>query len=465
MADRLKPRPAIPAWQRAQQPLTPAETNSKATTNMSDPDQVGAAPELEADSHGSSGHSRVDPNISRDAAEQGHDASETAPKHTTGNAASDNTPSTDGSDVAARQEFEASKETPSSPTEPDQAPNNAATTDGSDIAAKQEFDASKTVIDQVRQFLNDPGVKGEPTEKKCSFLVSKGVSRDIIDEVLADSVPSSFSPSEFQNSSAKQSPAPVLPKDIPPIVTYPEFLVQPQKPPPLVTVSRLLCTAYITGGLAATIYGLSQFLIAPMTENLTEARHDFASHTSSGLTKITERLSGLVSEVPTTTKPKAGLDNPDDVDNDDDAESTVSDPTELFHRDIGTQTSSLPSPGDDSSSSSLGSPETTLTKQETRLKILHSHLDELLQHSETNGSTNEDMHNDIADFRQSLDDMIYSPPSYQFTNDSAYTLPGSNTPRGADKKDDAVAAFKAEIRGVKGVLLSAKRFPPATAVR
>lgn len=197
-----------------------------------------------------------------------------------------------------------------------------------------------------------------------------------------------------------------------------------------------------------------------MLASLTEARHDFAEHSSNRLTAVNEKLSALVSIVP-PSKTATALPSSDDFD---DLESTVSDPTELFHRDFGTQTSPLPSPNPDSSTSSatLSVPETLVSKHQTRLSIVKSHLSELLADCEANGDTNNDLQAGISDFRHYLDNMVYSPSAYQYhPGETVFTPPG--TPK--DKKDDVVAAFKAEIRGVKGVLLSAKRFPSAVAVR
>lgn len=382
--------------------------------------------------------------------------------------ASKTTPSTDGSDVAAQQEFDASKAAPSTDGSNEAAEHEieasevALSTDGSDIAAKQEFEASTTVIEQVRKFLDDPKVKDAPMNTKRAFLSSKGLSPDIIQQVLELSPPSTaLSVAEFAN----QRPLPparqpqLRREDVPPVVTYPEFLVQPQKPPPLVTMSRLINTAYLAGGAAAVIYGLSKYIVGPMSESLTMARHEFAEHTSSHLDTFNEKLTTLVSTVPSKSHASTKSEIADDIDN----ESEASDPTELYHRDFGTQTSPLPS------SSELNIPPTDpelrivptpLEAQSKRLSILQSHVSEILQGSLENGVTNEAMQESVSDLRNYLDTLVYSPSAYQYhSGDTVYTPPG--TPGATKKTDDAVHALKAEIRGVKGVLLSAKRFPSA----
>lgn len=371
-----------------------------------------------------------------------------------------NTSKTDGSRLAAKQEFDASKATPDRLREVAASSVDTSKTDGSEIAAEQEFEASNIVIRQVRKFLQDPQVKDAPLEKKRAFLLNKGVKGEIIHQVLGDDQASTtLDPAEFQT--ARQPPAPKQQPqtDLPPIVTYPEFLMQPQNPPPLVTFNRLINTAYLAGGITATLYGLSKYIIAPMAANLSEARHDLAEHTASHLGTMTDKLGHLVSTIPSSVKLISGTSDSDDTE---DLESTVSDPTELFHRDVGTQTSPLATPASESPSNAPPpESESTISRQEARLKILHSHMSELLANSETNATTNDDIATGVDEFRHYLDTMVYSPPAYQYhPGDTVWTPP--STPRG-EKKDDAVAAFKTEIRGVKGVLLSAKRFPSAAA--
>ncbi|GAB7349128.1 hypothetical protein MBLNU459_g8074t1 [Dothideomycetes sp. NU459] len=439
MADSGRPKPpvGIPSWQRAQQPLN--NSNNAPGTHESNTREVDASSAVaEKTRHASdTGKAASATGGSKAVAERESDASKAAP-------------STDGSDVAAKQEFDASKATPS--------------TDGSDVAAEQEFEASATVIDQVRKFLEDPKVKDAPVEKKRAFLSSKGVRPEIIHEVLEMSAPATtLSPAEFANQrpvpSARQPQ--MRREDVPPIVTYPEFLVQPQKPPPLVTIDRLMTTAYLAGGAAATIYGLSKYVIGPMSESLAMARHEFADHASSRIDTFNEKLSAIVSAGPAKSHPSTKPDVGDDLDN----ESVASDPTELFHRDFGTQTSPLPSPLESSTppaDSDLQATATALDSQADRLKILQSHVSEILQGSADNGATNESVQDSVEELRRYLDTLVYSPSAYQYLpGDTVFTPPG--TPGGAKKKEDAAQALKAEIRGVKGVLLSAKRFPSAKA--
>ncbi|KAK5013910.1 hypothetical protein LTR16_004092 [Cryomyces antarcticus] len=239
------------------------------------------------------------------------------------------------------------------------------------------------------------------------------------------------------------------------LITYPEFLTQPAKPPPLIAASHLLTTAYVTGSIAAALYGLSKFILAPMSANMTEARHDFASHAQTHLAEVNDQLSGLVSAVPSTTTKTTVPVSTDDAASE--ADTTSSDPTELFHRDYGTQTSpdlsrrpsssSLPSPKTDTVA-----PDSVLTGHEKRLKIIHSHISEFLDDSTNNGTTAEEVETQLKDLEQYLDTLTY---------DRSGAWSGGVYGGGSNllKEKDAISAVRDEIRGVKGVLLSAKNFP------
>ncbi|THY02079.1 hypothetical protein D6C98_05889 [Aureobasidium pullulans] len=329
---------------------------------------------------------------------------------------------TDGSKEAARQEFEASKAEPS--------------TDGSTEAAKQEFDASKQ-LPQPPSYVRT--TDGSTEAAKQEFDASKAVS---------------FSAAEFKATNPSTTPAPApLRRDVPPIITYPEFLVQPQKPPPLVTVSRLINATYIAGALTASAYALSKYIIAPMADNLNDARHDLFEHTTDHVSEFNDKLSKLVSTVPSSVKslPQTPAEFAD-FDN----ESITSDPTELFHRDVGTQTSpSLSRRPSVASDIEVIRPDTVPLKQTNRLEIMKSHISEILEGSESNGASNQTLQESISETRHYLDGLYYTPPSYSWNADNSLNTSGTSK----DKQPDAAVALKAEIRGVKGVLLSAKRFP------
>ncbi|GAM84916.1 hypothetical protein ANO11243_029180 [Dothideomycetidae sp. 11243] len=307
--------------------------------------------------------------------------------------------------------------------------------------------------EEVRRFLDDPGVKDAPEDKKRSFLEGKGVSKEIVDEVLLAQAAEAdtgtqqqqqgFQISEFK---AHNSPPPP-PRDTPPIVTYPEFLVKPQKPPPLVTVGRLLNTAYVAGSLAAAFYGVSKYLIEPMTDDLIEARHEFATHTAERVEDLNAKLAGAVSKVP---EPKRATDALADG-----TESVTSDPTELFYTDVGVQTS----PPHSRRSSSASSAVPSVAEQHAeRLRRMRAHLDTMLDAEVSNRDTNGVLDHELGQLREYLNGLAYAPPA-AVVEYGVWT-----TPEDKKRKKDAVGELRDEIRGVKGVLLSARRFPARNAV-
>ncbi|KAG9595292.1 hypothetical protein KCU77_g3881, partial [Aureobasidium melanogenum] len=393
--------------------------------------------------------------------------------------ASKATPTTDGSSEAAQQEFDASKKTPqpesyvkttdgsqeaanqefaaSKTTEPE---SYVRTTDGSQEAAKQEFDASKKIpqperyvkiTDGSREAAQQEFEASKKTPQPERYANTTDGSQEAANQEFDASKAVSFSAADFRSTAPSTAPQPR--RDVPPIITYPEFLVQPQKPPPLVTVSRLINATYIAGALTASAYALSKYIIAPMADNLNEARHDLFEHTGNHVTGFNDKLTKLVSTVPSSAKSLPPT--PADL-GDFDTDSITSDPTELFHRDVGTQTSpSLSRRTSLSSDTEVVKPDTVPLKQATRLDILKSHLSELLEGAESNGTSNGTLQTSVSETRHYLDGLYYTPPSYSWNADN--TLNASNAPK--DKQPDAAVTLKAEIRGVKGVLLSAKRFP------
>ena len=68
-------------------------------------------------------------------------------------------------------------------------------------------------------------------------------------------------------------------------------------------------------------------------------------------------------------------------------------------------------------------------------------------------TANKDRQSKVDDLKSYLDTLMYTSPGiYSWSQASEAELKG-------DGKEDAVEELKKEIRGVKGQLLSAKRFP------
>jgi hypothetical protein len=177
-----------------------------------------------------------------------------------------------------------------------------------------------------------------------------------------------------------------------------------------------------------------------MVESLTSARLDLASTTSTNLQKLLAKLESMVSVVPEKRIEQTEEDEDDD-------------PTELFHRDIGIQTS----PPRSRSSSPAPNPTTA---QVSRLSVLQTHLKELSDDSTSEGQHTSDLESTMGILREYLDGMAYVAPSYNF----GY---GGTSGGGVGKKedDDEISKVKQGIRGVKGVLLSARSFPGGVRAR
>ncbi|KAF2447341.1 hypothetical protein P171DRAFT_430237 [Karstenula rhodostoma CBS 690.94] len=350
---------------------------------------------------------------------------------------------------------------PASESIPESAPPSGA--EAADADATQETATENApLLDQASKFLDDPAIRDAPREKKVEFLQSKGVQAEDIEKLLSrgdtlqdvtqditqagERAWSSKAPSKPAQAPATQS----QPRDIPPIVTYPEFLAQPTEKPPLVTTKRLVNTAYIAGGIAATLYGLSKYIVGPMTQNLTESRHDFASHTQEQLDKLNERLRDSASVDPATKAKSGASDVVDDISEAD------SDPTELYHRDFGTQTTPNLSRRD-SKSSDATEDESVVKAHETRLKILTSHLRELQSTRSNDTASSNSLKTQLSNLQTYLSDMNYQNQYY--SGSGGYYGSTYGLPKTGDGKDDQIEVLKNDIRAVKGVFLSARNFP------
>lgn len=182
-----------------------------------------------------------------------------------------------------------------------------------------------------------------------------------------------------------------------------------------------------------------------MLAALTESRLSLASTTSSNLTTLISKLESVVSEIP-PRKPHpdalAHLNSPHDDD------ESVEDPTEMFHRDVGVQTSPPASPR--SSSRARSDPS---TEHESRLKSLSSRISSLVEDSASEGQGASDLTTTVAVLREYLDGLAYVTPTY------GYGVGGYGGLGQSGKEDDEIGRVKASIRGVKGVLLSTRSFP------
>lgn len=345
------------------------------------------------------------------------------------------------------------------------------------------------LLELAKHWLKDESIRDSPRERKIAFLEEKGLQGDDIQKLLGtqdtlerepemktvhDSASSAStmktpSPTSSGIPTPKNTPSATSSRDVPPIITYPEFLLRPEKPPPLVTFQRLAYATYGLAGLTALTYGANKYLVQPMLDSLTSARHEFADTALQNLEKLNSKLESNVSHVPylsssATLKRKAGENCGED-----DAESVDSDPTELFHRDIATQTSPLQSRTSSLSSSTsvnhIHRDANQTSTQSSRLTIIHNSLASLVasnSQATTSQHATESLKSTVEDLQTYLDNLQFSHNAFNSNYDHIY--PGFEVQKSTSKKnkagdDDEAAKFKAEIRAVKGALLSSRTFP------
>lgn len=236
------------------------------------------------------------------------------------------------------------------------------------------------------------------------------------------------------------------PRDIAPIITYPEFLLHIQKPPPLFTTQRILKSLYASFGAGATVYGMSKFIVSPMIEALDSARHSLLESTSTNLDLMNEKLEQAVSEIPAEFK-NDGNKFPSRR-----GSATDLDPAELFHRSIATQTSPGTSPLNSPKTSHTAGDTSSRTDQNTCLHILHDQLGGLLVSDATPDDSSKSVQSRLNQFQHYLDSLAYGN----------FVVPNSHL---KPSQADEISKMKAEIRGFKGALLSARSFPSGAGYR
>lgn len=338
----------------------------------------------------------------------------------------------------------------------------------------------ESVLEQARRFLQDETVRDSSREKKVEFLKSKGLEKTditgLLDE-LGETTPQppastpQETPSTPPPASIPVQPTPGDKASNPPIVTYPEFLTKPLKPPPLITASGLLNSLGLVAGLSTLVYGATKYLASPMVESLTEARVDFHQTANKNLTRLVEKLEGSVSELPagyhaiTGNRPAAiGPPPPDDPDDADDS-SAYDDPSELFHRDVGVQTSPPPplSPpstpgGGFPSANSTHTPASAADRvrhQADRLARLSAGVRGLAADVVHQAEDTAETKNVLDQFGSDLHNLTWPPEAIGVGSSYLY---GSQR----NEPDDEIKKVKMNIRGVKGVLLSTRSFPATT---
>ncbi|KAI9789345.1 MAG: hypothetical protein M1816_006234 [Peltula sp. TS41687] len=294
--------------------------------------------------------------------------------------------------------------------------------------------------------------------------------------------PKSPSSGPNNNEGKLESPSPT-PSE-PPIITYPEFLLRrpSRAAPPLLTPSGVLNTLYLAGGLMATIYGTSRYIITPMISSLHEARLSLARVALAQLHTLNSRLEQTVSEIPAAAAAAAaatqmppsndgGAAGPSHENTPLSERSSVSDPTELFHVDVGTQTSPVdvseqasPVPVAGASSPSASEDgQARLARQEGCLRHLNARLSGLVEDANAVVEADAAVVERLRELSEYLDSLVDTASPYYGSRGGVW---GANNNDGGNRGqkscmvgDEEVNGVKAEIRGIKGVLLNARNFP------
>lgn len=363
-----------------------------------------------------------------------------------------------------------------------------------------ETSSSESILDKARIFLQEEEVRNESKEKKIEFLKSKGLDEAAIAQLLdetshvtasstttatatatADPTPSVVKPqtTSFEPTESGSQPSGDVQQAHPPIVTYPEFLTKPTKPPPLITASGLLNALTIIGGASTLAYGATKHLVSPMVAALTAARVDLHQSADASLSRLVTALEGAVSEIPASYYTASGSNNKKSitsgtetagaaaVDKDDASDSSYDDPSELFHRDIGVQTSP-PAPSTPLYNSSFN-PNTNTKTPSTSIEKAQHHADRLSRIAVAGRNLAADLvrqTEDLSETKNVLDilgsdlhTLTYPPESFA-GGSSAYLYGAAAAAR--SEPDDEIKRAKTNIRAVKGVLLSTKNFPAST---
>lgn len=356
-------------------------------------------------------------------------------------------------------------------------------------AASTAGDSGTTTLDQARIFLQDESVRESSREKKVEFLKSKGLGEadinTLLDETGASAAAATVTTTpttttgaqhaaraESRNETTHDTVTALSPFDTktdqPPIITYPEFLTKPAKPPPLITASGLVNSLGIVAGLSTFVYGATKYLVSPMVDSLTEARVDFHENTNKNLSQLVQKLEHAVSEIPEsyhTAGKKAGLAtnlHPEYTDAADDDASSYDDPTELFHRDVGVQTSPPPTPGGLSyptdaaaAASSKHSSAVATQQQADKLGRLITSIRDLSADLASQADGFGEAKSALDDFGRDLHTLTYPPESFGVGSGYLYGAARS-------EPEDEIKKVKSNIRSVKGVLLSTRSFAAPT---
>lgn len=191
-----------------------------------------------------------------------------------------------------------------------------------------------------------------------------------------------------------------------------------------------------------------------MIARLQESRHDLAHSTLGNLAVLLERLCDTVSQYPSTIN--SNVRGQDESGREQESLSD-SDPTELFHVDVGTQTSpQLSRRPSDLSLTVIPPcyPESLALAHEKDLKSIHARLSSLLRDFDVDGLT--ELESTVNGIRDSLE-VILSNGDHQKMGgieceDRKYKI---------YQESEVFKETKTAIRSIKGLLLNPRNFPSA----
>jgi methyl-accepting chemotaxis protein len=194
-----------------------------------------------------------------------------------------------------------------------------------------------------------------------------------------------------------------------------------------------------------------------MLESQTEARHGYHAAVLESLSNLVSKLEGTVSELPPTF-------NRHKTQDDEDSQSGE-DPSELFHRDIGTQTS--PESFLMSSTSTQEPDPFVIQTQTSTLRKITFSLDSLRDNLETHASAVQQtkarvelLKDDVREMDRRARDLKAS------TNNAGYSLYSGWSSGGgtSGEPDDEIRRAREMLRGMKGAVLSRAMGPTSRSV-
>jgi hypothetical protein len=342
-----------------------------------------------------------------------------------------------------------------------------------DTSEQAVIGTDDATVEQARRFLRAPEVQNTTREKKAHFLRLKGFQDSVIDALLSedsgseekavvdvDVVPQPEA--KAARASDQVSAAAVeeeagedeTGEDQTPIITYPEFLTRRPRPSLLITMDGFFNTLYAMGSLSALLYGTSKLVLLPMVSSLTEARVDLHETAADDLAKLVEKLEDVVSEVPAHVASRSGLlSSTAGGGGEHGIESPYEDPTELFHRDVGVQTSltvgiNMGATGADASAEKMDSLE-----QAQRIASLAADVRNIYTGLVSQSGELVETAGVLGVLQDDLGKLRVKAPT------SAFAGLGGFAPTRPSEPDDEISRARDNIRRMKGILLSARHLP------